>query len=485
LLGSAFSFMPLRSRLLSILAATLALSATAEAANLDGSTPEAGNAEAARLYSEANAYVTNMAEGQYSYSYLQFYWKRAQANVDRIRRVYPDSPTSAAMARGELKLGSFELGYFRERVLYNLEIKQLGSFDDVNCAIFLYGLNEGRSDPQRDEALERILEVMARRQRWSEAMRFPVLAAHRPLLLRSIFRIAAFYDQPAIIRRMIADSTPAEREAAGFNALLAEAQALLGKPRSELFKFVAEHPGNDVRAAALRGIVERAILIHRKETGHLPVGDSIQTVHLVVQNLSLRDDVPAVASRLYRDSPDGAAPLLAVYSASLGISPGSAAEPEAHFAYLQSLADAGRLDAVGTYVADSQVKGATRRACELKEAELFAEAGRMEDAEKIRLGYASMGAAAGNDAALAIFRGRMDSTAVPLVAREHTFSDLPMTDPCVMAVAVMEWSLTPNRSQRGATPWDAIVFKFAGGFENLPMPKSQAVSDAASTVRPY
>ena len=64
--------------------AALALSARGYAANLDGSTAEVGNAEAARLYAEANAYVTNMAEGQYSYSYLQFYWKRAQANVDRI-----------------------------------------------------------------------------------------------------------------------------------------------------------------------------------------------------------------------------------------------------------------------------------------------------------------------------------------------------------------------------------------------------------------
>jgi hypothetical protein len=49
----------------------------------------------------------------------------------------------------------------------------------------------------------------------------------------------------------------------------------------------------------------------------------------------------------------------------------------------------------------------------------------------------------------------------------------------------MDWSLTPNRSQRGATPWDAVVFKFAGGFKNLPKAKSAAVGDAASTVKPY
>ena len=65
------------------------------------------------------------------------------------------------------------------------------------------------------------------------------------------------------------------------------------------------------------------------------------------------------------------------------------------------------------------------------------------------------------------------------------FSELPISDPCVMATAIMEWSLTPNRSQRGATPWDAVVTRFAGGFEKLPMPKSAAVGDAASTLKPY
>jgi hypothetical protein len=474
-----------RTRLLSLVVAALALSAPIRAANLDGSSEQAGNAEAVRLYAEASAYVTNMAEGLYSYSYLQFYWKRAQANVDRVRRVYPDSPTAAAMARGELKLGPYELGYFKERVLYNLELKQLGSFDDVNCAIFLYGLDPGRSDATRDDALRRILEVMARRQRWGEALRFPVLAVHRPLLLGSIFGVAAFYDQPATIRKMTAETTPAERLAAGFDPLLAEAQALLGKPRSELLAFVASHPGGAVRAAALKGIVERAGLIRRMERGHLPPGESIQAVHLDVQNLQLHDDVPALAAQLFRDSPDDAAPLLAVYSASLGISPDPGAPEDAHLAYMRTLADDGRLDDAVSYAANNRLSGALRRACDLKAVELLAEAGRMEDAERLRLAFAARGAGPGNDAALAEFRGRMDSTAVPLVAREKTFSELQITDPCVMAIAIMDWSLTPNRSQRGATPWDSVVFRFAGGFEGLPMPKSAAVSDAASTVRPY
>jgi hypothetical protein len=472
-------------RLVSPIAALLAFAAPLEAGNLDGSSPAVGNAEAARLYSEASDYVNGMAEGSYSYSYLQFYWKRAQSNVERARKVYPDSPTAHALSKGELKLGPYDLDYFRERVLYNLELKRLGAYDDVNCAIFLYGMDPARSDPLRDEALASILEVMARRQRWEEALRFPVLDAHRPLLLRSIFRIAAFYDQPDIIRRMTADTTPAEREAAGFNPLIAESMALLGKPRSELFKFVGDHPGSDVRTAALRGIVERAALIRRMDGHHLPQGNSIQTAHLVVQNLSLRDDVPGTAARLFKGSLDEAAPLLAVYTASIGIAPDSVAPLEAHAAYLRFLADSERLDAVESYPKDNGLKGGIRRACELMAIELYAEAGHVDQAETIRKAFAARGAADGNDAALAEARGRMDSREVPLVAKEKTFADLPITDPCVMATAIMDWSLTPNRSQRGATPWDAVVFKFDGGFSNLPKPASAVVSDAASTVKPY
>jgi hypothetical protein len=477
--------MPTRIRLLSPIAALLAALAPLEAANLDGSSASAGNAEAARLYSEASDYVNGMAEGSYSYSYLQFYWKRAQSNVDRARRVYPDSPTARSMSRGELKLGPYDLDYFRERVLYNLELKRLGAYDDVNCAIFLYGLDPKRSDAQRDEALADILEVLARRQRWEEAMRFPVLDAHKPILLHSIFRIAAFYDQPDIIKRMKADTTLAEREAAGFDGIIAESMALLGKPRSDLYRFVADHPGKDVRTAALRGVVERSALIRRMEAHHLPQGESIQTVHLAVQNLSLKDDVPSVAARLFKGSEDDGAPLLSVYTASLGISPDSVAPIEAHAAYLRFLADAGRLDAVESYATDNALKGKLRRASELLAIEYYAEAGHLDQAEKIRRDFAGRGAADGNDAALAEARGVMDSTEVPLVAKEKTFADLPVTDPCVLATAIMDWSLTPNRSQRGATPWDSVVFKFAGGFANLPKPVSTVVSDAASTVKPY
>jgi hypothetical protein len=476
--------MRIRISLLMLLGAA-ALCGPARAANLDGSSRATGDAEAARLYAEASDYVQNMAEGQYSYAYLQFYWKRAQSNVDRARRVYPDSPTALALGRGELKLGPFEADYFKNRVLYNLELKRLGAFDDVNCAIFLYGRDEARSDARRDEALANILEVLARRQRWGEALRFPVLTAHRPILLRSIFRIAAFYGADPIAKQMMESTSPAEQQAAGFDALRAEGLALQGKPRADLFAFVRAHPDPAVREAALKGVVEREILFTRYERLRLPFNGAIQTVHLVAQNASLRDNVAEVAGTLFPGDADGAARALAVYHAALGAAPERDAPLEAHAAYLQYLADLARFDLLGSYAQEGGLPREVREGCALKAIELLAQAGQTEESEKERQAFAPAGSAGADDAALAQFRGRMDSVDVPLVARKRTFADLPISDPCVMATAIMEWSLTPNRSQRGETPWDPVVTRFAGGFENLPLPRSTVVGDAASTLKPY
>jgi hypothetical protein len=477
--------MPLRSRLAGLAALVLLASAPLPASNLDGSSTADGNAEAARLYAEANDFVSTMAEGKYSYAYLQFYWKHAQANIDRARRVYPDSPTAHAIARGEVKLGPYPLDYFKERVLFNLERKRLAAFDDVNCAIFLYGLNEKRDDTVREEALSRILEVMARRQRWGEVMAFPVLDEHRPLLLRSVFRVAADYDQKKIVESMLKEVTPTEQAAAGFDALQAEAMALLGKPRSDLYRFVDDHPTDAVRLAALEGVVDRAVLIRRKEALRLALGETIPEVHYSVQHLSVRDDVPDVAQRLFPDRPEAAAPLLAAYVAATGTRPSARAPVGAHLAYMRYLADREQLDEMGAYADRGGLPAGARRACELKAIELYAEAGLGDQAERRRKGFASGGTPEGDQAALAEFTGRMDSTNAPLVVREVSFADLPISDPCVLAVAIMDWSLSPNRSQRGATPWDAVVTKVAGGFDNLPEPDSTAVSEAASAVKPY
>lgn len=477
--------MPTRNRLLSLLIAALLLSTPLRAANLDGSTAEVGNAEAARLYQEADDYVSSMSEGGYSYAYLQFYWKRAQSNVDRVLKVYPDSPTAKALARGDLKLGPYPLDYFRQRVLFNLETKQLGAFEDVNCAIFLYSLDLKRSDAAKDMARSEILEVLARRQRWGEALRFPVPDDQRSQLLATIFRVAANDDRTDEVTRMMKVTPAADRAAAGFDAIMAESMAILGKPRSELYSFVEAHPTEAVRSAALEGIVTREVLIHRMERLKVAFGDMIQTTHFNASNVTIRDDVPSVARQLYAGNMDAASLGLAPYYAALGTAPASTAPVAAHLAYVQYLADSGRLDAAATYARDNNLSGAARRASDLKLITLYAEAGQKSESERARKAFGAPGTPDGDQAALADFRGRLSSKSDHFVARSGSFSDLQIKDPCVLAVAIMEWAMTPTRSQRGATPWDAVVLRYAGGFDNLPMPKSKAVRDAASSMKPY
>jgi hypothetical protein len=477
--------MPMRLRLLSLILPLILAPMRLGAANLDGSSAADGDAEAARLYARANDYVSNMREGSYSYAYLQFYWKRAQANIDRIRHVYPDSPTAKALARGDLKIGPYPLDYFRDRVLYNLETKQLGSFEDINCAIFLFSLDTKRSDKVRDQARLEIAEVLAHRQRWEEALRFPVPDDRRAQLLATIFRVAAFDDHPEMVERMLRTTPQRWRDAAGFNAIIAEAMALQGKPRSELYAFVGSHPQADVRAAALRGIIERERTIARMARLRIPVEENIKTSHFLVEHVALRDQVPEVAAQIYSGDLGAAAPLLSVYFASTGRAPAAAAPAEAHEAYLQYLFDSERMGDVGTYASDNGLGGEARRASDLKVIGLYAEAGQMQDAEKARKAFAADFSAGADEASLAEFLGRLDMPDAPVVAYAKTFADLPITDPCVLATAIMEWSMSPNRSQRGATPWDAVVQKYAGGFDNLPMPKSSAVRDAASAMKPY
>src|SRR6185312_5245253 len=83
--GLPHFIMPFRIRRLLLPSLLLAAALPAPAADLDGSPTAVGNAEAQRLYADANAVVTNVTEGPYSYAYIQFYWKRAESYLERAQ----------------------------------------------------------------------------------------------------------------------------------------------------------------------------------------------------------------------------------------------------------------------------------------------------------------------------------------------------------------------------------------------------------------
>jgi hypothetical protein len=488
--------MSFRTRLLPVLTFALCAWWTACSVSDKAAQRAADVAEAERLYQRANDYVSRVTEGDYSYAYMQFYWKRAQSNVERILRVYPDTPVGQRLKAGELKLGPYELGYFRQRVLPWLEVKRLGAFDAVNCAIFLYNLDEARWDDTRLAAFARIIEVLARQQRWSEALIFPILPQYRPLLLANVLRIAARFNQTKVVNNLLANATPAEQ--AILYPVQGEAMAIRGVPRADIAAFLDEHPQEAVRLAVLSGMIQRELKIQRAAALRLPL-NNVTLQGGSIENPEVRDDVDAVARQFFPRGDRDASRQLAEYRAALGdlgaarriaAAAGLTDLTSIHLVYLDYLAAFEKFDELATHVPGAHLTADGQRQCRLKIIELLARAGRLEDSQRALQDYLTTYAAAdpalADAAALQWFRGRMQATDEnQLVVRERTFADLPFKDPCVMAQAIMDWSLTPNRSVRGAAPWDAVVYKYRGGFVNLPEPRSRDVQRAAAELPPY
>jgi hypothetical protein len=199
----------------------------------------------------------------------------------------------------------------------------------------------------------------------------------------------------------------------------------------------------------------------------------------------VRDDVVTVAKTFFPQGNAAADEILAAYRAALGAKPAGTAPTSVHLAYLEYLAAAEKFDEIDGYLGNPAIAGPARGACELKVIELFAFAGRLADSERYRAPYIAAGDAIADAAALAQFRGRMNSTDAQLIVREKTLAEVPIKDPCVLAQAIMEWRLTPNLAQRGAAPYDSVVRRFAPGFANIPPPKSKQVGEASSVTKPY
>jgi len=461
------------------LAFSLLFASSAPAAVAADPTEDA--AEAKRLYDRAHAFVVNIPEGPYSYSYIQFHWKRSQANIERILRVYPATPTGRALAAGQLKLGDFDLVYFRDRVLSRLEEKRVAAFDAVNCAIFLYNFDEKRWDDTRRDALGRILEVLSRQQRWSEALKFPVLDSDRAFKAAAIFRVAARFEVEEMIKKLLAVTPPADLTAT--HAILGEALALRGRPRDEIAKLLDKAPQDVVKLGVLSGMIQREIAIQRAAALRISTGN-IYLAGGALQRPAVRDDIRSIAATFFPVPTAASAELLASFAAALGRAPAASAPVSVHLAYLEHLAAFEKFDELESYLGGS-LASAARTPAALKAVELYAQAGRTADVARHRAALLSAGGLLAQTVALAEFRGRMHSSEVPLTVLPGTFSGLPITDSSVLAQAIMEWSLTPNRSIRGAAPYDSVVQKFFPGFADIPAPKSDAVRDASSALKPY
>lgn len=440
--------------------------------------PEA-DAEAARLSQRANDFVNHVVEDKYSYAYVQFHWKRAGANIDRILRAYPSSPTAAQLKSGALKVGSFDPVYFKERVLPRLEEKKVAAFDAVSCAIFLYGLENNRDAAGRRELLAAIVQTLCRQTRWSEALAFPVLDSERGWLWNEVIRQAAIYNNDKLVDELLTNIN--QENQARLRLTVAESLGFRGE-KPEALEAWLKKQGNTpaLRAAVFAGLLRRELPIQRAKAANRP----LKGLYSGVDGIQFPDRSADLAAWL-QSIPAGpelaAARLgLAKYFAALGRLPEARAlvarEEQAALAspYASHLVALGELAAAQTVARDFDLSASQAAQLDLDLIYLLAEAGADTAAVRARVAPALAAEAAYRD-----FHGHMFSTDRQLVVRSNTFASLALTDPNLVGRLICEWSLTPNRTLRGAAPWDAVVYKFAPGFADLPPPKDKKKVEAA------
>lgn len=437
------------------------------------------DAEAARLYERATNYVTNVNEGPYSYSYIQFHWKRASSNIDRILRAYPYSPTARQIAAGELQVGPFAPLYLKERVLPRLEEKKVGSFDAVNNAIFLYYLENNKDVKGRRALLEQIIVTLCRQKRWGEALNFPVLDENLSWLWRIVTRQASYIDDQ-LTDKLVANSQPADQPA--LMALIAESRAFRGDTLEELNEFLHKNSKfTQLRSNVFAGLVRREIAIQRTlQLNHQlkSAYDGVDAVENPEQRVDLNDYFSRIPAGPTRQS---ASREFARYLAAVGKLHDALTFAQNSDLPVLLTSFAGYLIAKENYQQAIALPDSYSLTAEqivqyrIKLIELLAQAGRDVEASTI---FSLIPDDMKPLATYHDWRGRILSTKKQLVVREHTFANIALDDPNLIGRLICEWSLTPNRALRGAAPWDAIVFKFAPGFEDLPLPEEDEIEAA-------
>ena len=442
--------------------------------------PEA-DAEATRLHERGNDFVNNVVEGQYSYAYIQFHWKRAGANIERVLHSYPNSSAAKKIQLNELMLGPFPHLYFKERVLPRLEEKKVAAFDAINCAIFLSNLENNRDEGARHELLAEIINTLCRQQRWSEALGYPVLDKERAWLWQIVTQKAVVYHNRKIADELLTNTSKENLPA--LLAIIGESLAFRGDTLKELEAFLTKYSENEnLRSAVFAGLVRREIQIQRARELKRPLAglyDGVDAIQKPEQTIDLAAFLQTITVGPWQPE---AHRNYARYLAALGrlTEARSLVEPAeqlmlvtAYAEYLVATEEYGQALALPTVF---KLTSADATAYRLHLIKLLAQAGRETELAPTRTQLPA------NLAAQAVYQewhGRILSIQNQLVVREHTFALIPLADPNLLGRLICEWSLTPNRNLRGAAPWDAVVYKFASGYAQLPPPKDKNKMEAA------
>ena len=436
-------------------------------------------AEARRLYERADLYVRKIGEGEYSYEYINFHYLKAMDNIDRILTAYPDTEYAQKIKRGDLKLGTFDLDYFRETILTQLGDMKEATESAVNCAIYLHTLPEANRDEARG-ALALVLETLCRLVRSDEALIFPVLPEDSLFAKETIVRVITRYLQKDISLSLVQGSEPEDQPILA--AAYGEGMAVGGLNQAELNEWAARFPtpGKRVELGIFRGMIEREGNIYRdtfdkvkrkREEDALRVAKEKGIEPSKPKEEPVRYDVAAYFRDTFGTAPPAqAVALLAGFTALQG-------RLEEARAMVAGGDESALVNVIGNYYEhlgltekltgkedlhrSSRLGSAGMARAQLKLVELLAQNAKHAEADALEKAGQAEFPAYRDQFIRSRMRGVFYSRTELFYLTAKTIPELDIKDPAVCASVLLDWFLSPNRLQKGSS-WgaDQIIFKY-------------------------
>lgn len=436
-------------------------------------------AEARRLYERADLYVRKIAEGEYSYEYINFHYLQAMANIDRVLKALPDTEYGRKLQRGELKLGNFTLDYFRNTLLIQLGDMKEATESVVNCAVYLHTLPDANRTEARG-ALALVLESLCRMVRSDEALIFPTLPEDSTFAREAIVRTMTRYLQKDVALSLVQAAEPEDQPVLA--AAYGEGMAVGGLKLPELNEWAANYvtPEQRIETGILRGMIEREGNIYRdtfdkvkrkrEEDAKKAAQDSGKEIP-PPKEPPVRYDVAAYYREKFGAHPPAeAVALLAGFNALQGNLAKArtmvAGRDESALVnvignYFEHLGLTGKLTGNEDLHRQSGLSHDGVARCQLKLVEYLAQNANYAAADALQDSGATEFPVYRDQLIRSRMRGVFYSRVELFFLNAQTIPALGIKDPAVCAEVLLDWFLAPNKLLKGSS-WgaDQILFKY-------------------------
>jgi hypothetical protein len=437
-------------------------------------------AEAKRLYERADLYVRKIAEGTYSYEYINFHYLHAMANVDRVLTAFPDTEYGRKLKDGELKLGNFTIDYFRNTLLAQLGDMKEATESVVNCAIYLHTLPEADKNETR-AALGLILETLCRLVRSDEALIFPVVPENALFARETIVRVMTRDLQKDVALSLVQGAEPGEQPFLA--AAYGEGMAVGGLKLDDLNDWSNLYPTPEKRVelGIFRGMVQRESNIYRDKfdkvkqkreedarkaaAAKVTVGETPKPLEEAV-----RYDVAAYYQEKFGSVKNAeAAGIFAGFKALQG-------NMDDARALTAGLDEAGVVNVVANYYEGLGLTGKLTghedlhtqlhlspdavAHCELKLVEFLSQNAKYAEADAVKDAGTKEFPAYHDQFIRSRMYGVFYSRTELFYLNAKTIPNLGIKDPAVCAEVLLDWFLSPNKLYSSSWGADQILFKY-------------------------